>query len=135
LRALAVEIAVKIPDHGICIEIGAVVELDALAQMKNPGLVVGWILLPFLRKPGTQGGQPVGSGQVPKHQTFEDWIAEEAHSLEAVIGEPRCGRDIRRRHGDAQSGFSRCGRRRQQRGQQRNRAGSLANEHDLSPVR
>jgi hypothetical protein len=68
LRALAVEIAVKIPDHGVGIEIGAVVEFDALAQMENPGLVVAGVLLPFLRKPGTQGRQPVGSGQVPQHQ-------------------------------------------------------------------
>ena len=41
LWAVVVEIAIKIPDHGIGIEIGAVVEFHAAAQMEDPGLVVG----------------------------------------------------------------------------------------------
>jgi len=65
LRALAVEIAIKVPDHGIGIEIRAIVEFHAAAQVEDPGLVVSRILLPSLRKPRTQCRQLVGSGEIP----------------------------------------------------------------------
>ena len=50
MRALAVEIAIEVPDHGIGIEIRAIVEFHAAAQVEDPGLlVIG--LLPLLRQP------------------------------------------------------------------------------------
>jgi len=56
----------------------------------------------------TQTRQAIGAGQIPQHESFEDRVAEKAHALEAVIGQSGRGRDIGRRHGDAQRGLGGC---------------------------
>ncbi len=100
--------------------------------MKDPGLVVGRILLPFLREPGMQSRQSIRSGQIPQHQPFKDRVAEEAHALEAVVGQSGCRGDIGRRHGDPQRGLGHGRLERQQNCHERERAGSLTNEHGFS---
>ena len=102
LRAVLVEDALEVPDHGVGVEIRAVVELHALPQMEDPGLLVVRRLLPFLGQARPQGGELVGLGEVEQDHALEDREAQEAHALEAVVGHAGRGRDVRRRHGDAQ---------------------------------
>jgi hypothetical protein len=77
------------------------VEFHPFAQMEDPGLLVVGGLLPLLGEVRHQLDRP-GGGEVEADQALEDREAQEAHALEAVVGHARGGRDVRRRHGDAQ---------------------------------
>ena len=101
LRARAVEIAIEIPDHGIGVEVRAVMEFHAVAQMEDPDLGVLRSCSPSLGKPGTQRRQAVGPGQIPQHQPLENRVTEEAHPLKTVVGQPGWRGNVGRRHGDA----------------------------------
>ena len=41
LRAAVLEVAVEVPDHRVGVEVGAVVEFHAAAEVEDPGLLVG----------------------------------------------------------------------------------------------
>ena len=112
LRAVLVEDSLQVPDHGVGVEISAVVEFHAFPEVEYPGLFVVRCLLPALGKAGPQGGELVGFRKVEEDQALEDRKAEEAHALESVVRHARGGGDIRRRHGDAE-GLLLCLRRRQ----------------------
>ena len=89
LRAVVLVVAVEVPDHRVRVERRAVVELDALAQVEGPELLVGGILLPALGQRRDDPRELVRALEVPLHQTLEDRVAEEAHPLEAVVGHAR----------------------------------------------
>src|SRR5258708_247994 len=76
LRTVVLEVAIEIPDHRVGVEIRSIMKLHAMPQMEDPGFLVVRGLLVFLCQPRSKASQPVGAGEVPKHKSFEDRIAE-----------------------------------------------------------
>ena len=88
MRRFLLEIAVEVPDRGIGVPIGAVVEFDALAQVEDPFGPVRLVLFPALGQAGTDVGELVGARQIPRHKAFEHRKAEKAQALAAIVRDP-----------------------------------------------
>ena len=103
-RRLVVQGPVDAEDHGIGVEVGAVVELHALAQFEDPFRGIGRILVPFGRQTGHQLRRCGRGRQVPCDQRVVERIAHETDAFGALVGRAvGCG-DVGQRHGDAQGG-------------------------------
>ncbi len=135
LRRVLLEIAVEVPDRGIGVPIGAVVEFDALAQVEDPFGPVRFVLFPALCQAGTDVGELVGARQIPRRKAFEHRKAEKAQALAAIVGGSGRGRHVGRRHRDPQgaAGPGRAGKRQDCRcGQPERRR--LFEEHRCPPI-
>ena len=102
LLGVLLVVAIEVPDRGVGVEITAVMELHALAQVEDPFRLVVGVLLPSLGQARPDVGQLVRALQVPQHQPLEDGVAKEAHALIAVV---RCAgrhRHVGRGHRDPQ---------------------------------
>src|SRR5262249_61618741 len=90
LRRALLESAVEIPDHGLGVEGGAVMEAYATTQLERPFLAVAGILLPALGEARNDVGGRICFAQVPVDKGVEGGEAHETHALETVVG--RAGR-------------------------------------------
>ena len=102
LRRLVVQDLLEIPDHDGGVEVGAVMELHALAQLEDPALAVALDRRPFGGETRLDVGEHVGLGEVPVHQRVVDRVAREAETFEALVGLAGGLRDVGRCHADAQ---------------------------------
>ena len=68
LRRVLLQNLLDVPDHGVGIERRAVMEGDAGPQLEGPFLLVGFVDLPFGRKPGDHHARLVRRGEVPHRQ-------------------------------------------------------------------
>ena len=102
LRAVGLEEPVQVPDHGVRVELGAVVEGDAQAQVEYPGPRVARRLFPTRGQAGPKHRWFASGRQVPQHQPLERGVAQETHALEAVVRRAGGGRHVRGRHRNPQ---------------------------------
>ena len=108
LLGVLLEVAVEIPDRGVGVEIAAVMELHALAQVEDPFRLVVRVLLPSLGQARPDVGQLVRALQVPQHEPLEDGVAKEAHALIAVVRCAGRSRHVGRGHRDPQGSPRQC---------------------------
>src|SRR5262249_58316162 len=87
VRRALLESAVEIPDHGIGVEGGAVVEAYATTQLERPFLAVAGILLPALGEARHDVGGGICFAQVPVDEGVEGGQAHEAPS-KPLLGTP-----------------------------------------------
>ena len=114
LRRLLVGAVGHVPDHVVGGEVAAVVPFDALAQLEDPALRVGFVDLPFGGETGLDVGRLVGvlARQVPQHQRVVQVVADETVALETLVRVAGGGRQVARRHRDRQRARGLCIRRR-----------------------
>ncbi len=112
LRRLVVVDAAEVPDHRIGVELRAVMELHALANVADPAQRIGLVGMPGGEQPGRDVGKLVGVREVPVDDRVVGGIAEEAEPFAAVVGNAVGGRQICRGHADAKD-LRNGGRRRQ----------------------
>ncbi|MCY1225622.1 hypothetical protein D9M72_378220 [compost metagenome] len=91
-----------VPNHGVGVERGAVVELDARAQLEYPSGLVGGVDLPFGGQARDQQAGAVAPGQVPLGEAVVHRDAGEAVALKTLVGLAERARDVGGGHADAQ---------------------------------
>ena len=101
LRRLFVE-AAEVPHDGVGVEGAAVMELHAVAQGEQPTLVVLGVDVPLGGEAGLDGGGLIGAAEVPVDERVVQAEADEAESLEALVGGAAGGGDVARGHGDGE---------------------------------
>ena len=102
-----------VPDDGVGVEIGPVMEFHARPQLEGPLVLVGRVHRPRGREAGDQHRRLLGRAQVPMGQRVEHRDAGEAVTLEALVRLAVRAGDVRRRHADAENLFLRDRKRRQ----------------------
>ena len=134
LRGLFVQQLLEVPDHGVGLEVAAVVELHAVAQGEGPARRIGLVDLPRSGEAGHQHRGLVGRGQVPIDQPVIERVAHEPHAFAALVGLAGGQRNVRGGHADAQRAL-RQDRGRGQRCQQRDGAqnGFFGENHHEGP--
>ena len=107
MRRVLLQHLLDVPDHRVGVEVGAVVEFHAGAQLEDPlGLVVRR-RRPFGREAGDDHARLVGRGQVPQRETLVHGVAGEAVALEALVGLAEGARDVGGGHADPDHGLRR----------------------------
>ena len=103
VRRLLLEDLLDVPDDGIGLQVGAVMELHALAQLEDPLGLVGRIDGPFGGEARDQHARLVGRRQVPVREGVEQRNAGEAVALEALVRLPCGAGNVGGRHRHAEN--------------------------------
>jgi hypothetical protein len=109
LRRLVIQDLVEVPDHGVGLEVAAVVELHVAAQRDHPARGVALVDFPARGEAGHEHRRLIGRRQVPIDQPVIDRVAHEAHALAALVGLAGRQRHVGCGHADAQGALGeRC---------------------------
>ena len=108
MRCVLLQHLLDVPHHGVGVEVRAVVEFHARAQLEDPFGLVGRRDRPFGRDAGDHHARLVGGGEIPGGEALIHRVAGEAVALETLVGLADGLWNIRRRHADAH-GLRRCG--------------------------
>src|SRR5690606_39654597 len=103
LRRILIEDLVQIPDDRVRVEVGAVVELDALPQLDRPDCRIVLAYRPLRRQAGPAVGGLVGRREVPVDPGTADRVAGEPIASEAVVRLASRERDARSSHAGEQA--------------------------------
>ncbi len=128
-RALVGYEPFEVPDGRVGVPFASIVELDALAKLKHPLLVVVRIDRPTRRESGLQRDFLVAGRKIPLDQRIVKSHADEAVAFESLVRLAAPVGNVGDGHGDAQNAFRMCGHGNDKRERDARRCGHHGHAH------